>query len=210
MTHWRAWILSAAVAVLPAAAMSAGISEGIEYKKIEKPQPVAAKGKVEVVEMFWYGCPHCYQFEPEINAWKAKLGPNVVFQRIPAVFNPKWELHARMYYAAEQLGVLEKMHPALFEAIHKDERKLDDADAIAEFFGEKGIQRADFDKAFKSFAVASKVNQARSLSQLYGIDGVPNLIVQGKYRTGAREAGSYKEMLNVVDQLVVMESKTGG
>ena len=197
------------VLLLPAAANAEGnFKEKIHYELVLPPQPTTApKGKVEVVEMFWYGCPHCNALEPYVSRWLKNKADNVEFVRIPAVFQPAWELHARAYYTEEILGVLDKIHSALFEAIHGQRRKLVNEQQIMEFFAEHGVKNEDFKRVFHSFAVEAKVRRAKDLSHRYGIDGVPSLIVNGKYRTGAQLAGGNANIFKVVDFLVEKEAK---
>lgn len=183
--------------------------EGFQYARINPAQPTAAAaGKVEVVEMFWYGCPHCYSFEPHLQEWLKRKPANVEFVRIPAIFGNKlWRLHATAYYTAEALGVLDKVHEPLFEAIHKGKRKLDSEDELAELFARHGgVEKDKFRTTFHSFTVQAKVGRAADLSQRYGLSGVPALVVNGKFRTDGPMAQTYQGMLNVVDHLVAQES----
>jgi thiol:disulfide interchange protein DsbA len=195
--------------LVPLAASAAeNFKEKIHYELVIPPQPTTApKGKVEVVEMFWYGCPHCNALEPYVNRWLKHKPANVDFVRIPAVFQPAWEFHARAYYTAQILGVLDKIHSAMFEAIHQQRRRLNTEQELMEFFAEHGVKKEDFKRVFHSFAVEAKVRRARDLSHRYGIDGVPSLIVNGKYRTGARLAGGQANIFKVVNFLVEKESK---
>jgi thiol:disulfide interchange protein DsbA len=211
-----AWLISLSVAAGALAAEAdapTNFTEGIEYQRIVPPQPTETAPKVEVVEVFWYGCPHCFHFEPALEAWLKHKPDDVVFRRLPAIFtNPLWELDARAYYTAEALGVLDKIHPALFDAIHKSHRKLNTEAALAAFFAENGVSDEDFRRTFHSFYVDTKVREARLMTQRYGIDGVPSMVVAGKYRTEASLAGSEEAMLRVVDFLVAREvaaSKAG-
>ena len=166
-----------------------------------------AEGKVEVLELFWYGCPHCYAFEPELSEWVKHKPDYVEFVRVPAVFAHNWELHARAYYAAQQLGVLDKIHQPLFDAIHKEGRKVFSEEELAAFFADQGVDAEAFKKAFNSFDVDTKTRHAIALTREYGITGVPALIVNGKYRTSAQEAGDLKTLLKVVGSLADKEHK---
>ena len=193
---------------------SYAIDEGFEYQKISPPVPTSTTDKVEVVEMFWYGCPHCYHFEPLLQKWLKDKPKNVKFVRVPAVFRKSWEIHAQVYYTEEALGLTEKLHQAFFDAIHKQRKRMNTRQEIRDFFIAHGVKGAVFDKAFDSFIVKSKVLQAIRLSRAYGITGVPSMIVDGKYRTAAKMASindargpSHENMLKVVDQLIMKESK---
>lgn len=178
-----------------------------QYEAIVPPQPTLSPGKVEVVELFWYGCPHCYEFEPHLERWLAKKPPHVVFTRMPAVFanNRLWLLHAQAFYTAQALGVLDRVHGPLFEAYHKAKRPLDTKERLAAFFVERGIPEADFERAWGSFGVQSKTRQAVALTERYGLDGVPAVIVNGKYRTSGSLTGTFANVLKVVDALVEQE-----
>lgn len=189
----------------------ASIDEGIEYKKVSPAQPTITKNKVEVVEFFWYGCPHCFHFEPQLKEWLAKKPDNVVFYRIPAVFNPTWALHARAFYSAKSLGLFNDgktdFHVAFFDEIHKHKKRLRNKKTLQTFFAKFGVSAEDFNDTFDSFAVNTKVNRAKVLSKRYKLDGVPTLIVNGKYRTDGPMAGGRKGMLKVLDFLVRKESQ---
>lgn len=198
--------------LLPLAALSAqaadDIYEGFQYARLETPVEPApsAAGKVEVVELFWYGCGHCYNFEPFLHDWLKHKPEHVEFIRIPAIFNSnQWRLHARAYYTAEVLGIVEKIHAPMFTALHQQKRTLNTEQQLAAFFAEFGIEEKKFMDTFKSFAVDVKVNRAERLTQRYGISGVPAMVVAGKFRTDGPMAQSYQGMLNVVDHLVAQE-----
>ena len=204
-------LLMASALLVPALA-SASIDEGIEYQKIEPPQPtVVPDNKIEVVEMFWYGCPHCFHFEPYLRDWLAHKPKDVQFIRVPAVFNnPAWELDAKAFYTAEELGVLDKIHEPLFNAIHVEGKPLSTSDAIKAFFVAHGVKPKDFDDTFNSFAVYTKVRRAKDLSERYRISGVPSLIVDGKYRTDGPMANGNEGMLRVLNFLIAKEAAARG
>jgi len=183
----------------------ADFDEGIEYQTLANPQPTVEKGKIEVLELFWYGCPHCYQLEPELNAWLEKKPDDVVFVRLPAVLGPSWEPHARAFYTAQLLGVLEKVHKPIFERMHKDRKPVRNVADVKKIFMAQGVSGQDFDNTYKSFAVITRTNRAKQAVRLYGITGVPALVVNGKYRTTAKLTGGNRKMLDVVDFLVRKE-----
>jgi len=201
----RAWLLGILL-VIATPLWAAGIDEGIEYKTVSPRVDNQIDDKqTEVVELFWYGCPHCFHFEPELLNWLKHKPKNVNFVRIPAVFNPGWRLHAQAFYTAKVLGVLDKIHEPLFNAIHLKGKRMASADELADFFAEHGVKKKDFFAAFNSFAVDADVRRAEDLTKRYGIDGVPSLIVDGKYRTSASLAGSNEKMLEVVNYLIAKE-----
>lgn len=198
--------------LLPLAALTAHaadeIYEGFQYARLETPVEPApsAAGKVEVVELFWYGCGHCNSFEPFLHEWLQRKPAHVEFIRIPAIFSSAlWRLHARAYYTAEVLGMVDKIHTPMFHAIHEQKRTLNTEQQLATFFAEFGVEEKKFLDTFKSFAVDVKVNRAERLTQRYGISGVPAMVVAGKFRTDGPMAQSYQGMLDVVDHLVARE-----
>ena len=193
------------VVVLPACAQAKEYQEGKEYTLLSSPQPTSTGNKIEVVELFWYGCPHCFDLEPEVQAWLKRKPGDVELVRMPAVLGQRWELLAQAYYTADLLGVSDKIHPALFDAIHKKHMKINDEAALQAFFVNQGVSAEDFKKTFNSFAVAVKMNNARQMTRRYKITGVPTIIVNGKYSTGARQAGSNEAIFAVVDYLVAQE-----
>lgn len=195
---------------LAGTALSLGLSaqaqggpvEGKDYVKLG--QPLAVPGtKIEVLEFFWYGCPHCNAFEPNLEAWVRKLPADVAFRRVPVSFREEpFVNHQKIFYALEALGQLEAMHRKVFYAIHVERAKLDKPDEIAAFVAKNGVDSAQFLDAFKSFAVANKANQAKQLSAAYKIDGVPALGIHGRYFTSGSLAGSTDRSLVVADFLI--------
>ena len=179
--------------------------EGEHYQLLATPLAVQDPSKIEVVELFWYGCPHCFHFEPLLSKWLATKPANVTFRRIPAIFAENWVPHARAYFAAEALGVLDKFHAPLFRAIHEEAQKIFDEAEIIRFAGHHGIDEADFKSAYTGFAIDGKVKQAMQYTRESGITGVPSIIVNGKYRTGAQMAGGQDAILKVIDFLVAKE-----
>ena len=175
--------------------------EGIEYKLLKKVQPAPTDGKVQVIEFFSYACPHCYRFEPYIESWMKTKSDNIEFIHVPAVFSANWEALASLYYAAEVLGVQDKMHPVIFEAMHgkgKHARSLDDLKVV---FEANGVSGKDLDNALNSFTVAAKTRKAKNMTKAYGIESVPNVVVQGKYMTNGTLAESHANVFKVVDFL---------
>ncbi|MCF7980498.1 MAG: thiol:disulfide interchange protein DsbA/DsbL [Pseudomonadales bacterium] len=163
------------------------------------------EGKIEVLELFWYGCPHCYQLEPSIKDWLTRLPNDVQFVRMPAVMGRGWELHARAYYAASLLGVENKTHAALFDAIHKKRENLFDQNSLADFYARYGVKKSDFNQAFNPFSVNSKIMQSKNRQKDYRATGVPAIIVNGKYRVGTTMKAGGTGLFDVVDYLVNKE-----
>ncbi len=197
---------------LSALGMSANIAAqpytaGEDYSLVSPAQPGGSDGKVQVVEMFWYGCPHCFEFEPTLHDWEKSKPENVEFIRMPAIFNnPRWELHAATFYTADMLGVMDKFHTPFFNAIHLNKERMSTKEEIREFFAGIGVDGKTFDDTFDSFAVQTKVRRAADLSRKYGISGVPSLVVNGKYVVDGPKAKSYENMVRIVNALVEKEA----
>lgn len=167
----------------------------------------APEGQVEVVEFFWYGCPHCYQFEPKLNKWLEDKPDNVSFRRVPAIFNKNWATHAKAYFAAEMLGIIDQVHDAIFDAIHEDKKRLDTPESLAAFMaGKSGVAEEKILKTINSFAVETKSRKAVQEVREHGLRAVPAISVAGKYHTSSRYAGSNEKMLDVLDFLIARES----
>ena len=177
----------------------------VDYVTLAAPQPTSDPSKIEVVEMFSYGCSHCYHLDPLLDTWVSAQPDDVVFVRIPVVFRESWEPLARAYYVAEMLGVSDKTHTALFKAVHEDKQRIEDIDALAKFFVAQGVDDKKFRDAYNSFGVAAKINRAKQMTQRYGITGTPTLVINGKYRTSASEAGSHEGMLKAANKLIEQE-----
>jgi thiol:disulfide interchange protein DsbA len=191
-----------------AAAQGAPV-EGTHYTRLAQPAPVSVPaGKVEVIEFFSYGCPHCYALEPSIQAWLKTLPPQAVFRRVPVGFNALYENYQRIFYALEAMGQLDAMHPKVFAAIHQQRMRLDkEADLVA-FMNANGVDGAKFAELFKSFSVQSKARQASQLAKAYGIDAVPTIGVQGRYVTSGAQAGTNERALAVASYLVTQAGRT--
>ena len=176
---------------------------GKDYQVISAPQNTDAPGKVEVVEFFWYGCPHCYNLEPAIQPWSKKLPKDVVFRRIPAMFNENWATAGRIFYTLEAMGELERLHLPLFDAIHKDNLRITSKSAFDEWLKKQNVDVAKFDSTVKSFAVEGRIKRATQLTQAYAqMDGVPALIVNGRYLALSSMSGSNEKLLATVDYLI--------
>ncbi|MEK1905849.1 MAG: thiol:disulfide interchange protein DsbA/DsbL [Pseudomonas sp.] len=204
----RNLIFSAALATLSLFGLSAQaetIEAGNQYVELSSPVPVSEPGKIEVVELFWYGCPHCYQFEPTLNPWIDKLPEDVHFVRIPAMFGGVWDVHGQLFITLESMGVERQVHKAVFDAIHKEGKKLATADEMADFVATLGVDKDKFLSTFNSFAVKGQMEKAKKLAVAYQISGVPTLIVNGKYRFDVRSSGGPEQTLDVANQLIAKE-----
>ena len=196
-----------ALVALPLMALSALAEEWVEGEHYDVITPVlrGKSDKIEVTEFFWYGCTHCYSFEPQIAQWKKSLDDDVVVVGSPAIWNALMEVHAKAFYAAQVLGVLDKVHMPLFQAINVDRRRLDSEDELAALFAASGVAREDFQRAFNSFGVGSQVRQANSRARAARITGTPAMMVAGKYRISTRKAGSQANMLKLATFLIEKE-----
>ena len=206
----RNLILSAALVSASLFGMSAQAADvplvaGETYVELSNPVPVAEPGKIEVVELFWYGCPHCYSFEPVINPWAEKLPADVHFVRIPAMFGGPWDAHGQMFLTLEAMGVENKVHSAVFNAIQKEGKRLTDKNDMADFLATQGVDKDKFLATFDSFAIKGQIVKAKELAKKYEVSGVPTMIVDGKYRFDLGTAGSPEQALNVADQLIAKE-----
>lgn len=201
-------ITLAVLLCLPASLFAADYSPGNGYTLIKNPVRTTNPNKIEVVEIFWYGCPHCFSLEPVTQAWSKNIADDVDFKFMPAVFGRSWQAQAKAYYVSEILGLQEKTHAAIFNAIHLDKRRLNSEDKLAEFFTQFGVSEANFKKQFNSFAVNSRLSQADAKIRAYGARGVPGLIVNGKYLVTAQSAGGNNKIYSVVDFLIEQERQT--
>lgn len=180
--------------------------EGVDYKKLDTPS-TGSGDRVEVLEFFWYGCPHCYSFEPSINAWKKKKPASADFARAPAIFRPDWEIQARVYYALLNMGVVEENHGKIFEEIHKNKKRLNTKGLLIDFLEKAGVDKKRLLEEYDSFAVDGMVRKAKKKQKAYRIQGVPSLIVDGQYLVSGSMAGSYENMIKIMDYLIAKESK---
>ncbi len=185
----------------------AAFQEGVHYERLPVPVDTADASRVEVVEVFSYACVHCYTFEPHIEAWRAKLDDGVAFRRVPAVFSRQWAEFARIFYAAEQLGVSEQLHGSIFEAVHERGENLLDRSVSTRFFAKAaGVDGKDYEAALTSFSVEGQVQRAVAAGKAYGITATPSMVVNGKFRIDSRMAGGPPPaMLEVASFLIDAE-----
>ncbi len=184
--------------------------EGVQYKLLKPAQPTSVPaGKVEVVEVFWYACGHCYMIDPRVESWNQKgRAPYVELIKLPATWNALLKTHARAFYTVELLGK-PALHGEIFREINVRGNKLDTADKLEAFFVANGVSKADFEKAYKSFAVESKVRKAEDLNKRYRITSTPTFIVNGKYVTDAGMNGSEQQLFETINALAAREKPKG-
>jgi thiol:disulfide interchange protein DsbA len=201
MKRFIALLIIGVFAALPLQAEE--FSEGVHYARLMVPVETQDSSKVEVVEIFSYACIHCRNFDPWIERWRESLAGDVLFRRVPAVFNKTWEVFARAFFTAQVLEVSAAIHTPIFEAIHGEGVDLRDPAVLAAFFElHAGVAPEQFEGVFNSMALTSRVSNANALGRAYGITGVPTMIVDGQYRVDGKMAGSNSRMLEVVDHLI--------
>ena len=186
-----------AVAAPPDAAF-----EGHDYTRLKNAQPVATGNKIEVLEFFWYRCPHCYQLEPGLDKWLKTLPKDAEIRRIPAVFRDDWMPGAKLYYTLEQMGLLSRLHNKVFDAYHVENLNLNDPAVLGNWISKQGVDRAKFDALYNSFSIQAKATQGAKLATTYGISGVPAFIVDGKYSTSMSMTNSEPRLFEVLGQLI--------
>ena len=172
------------------------------YERIDGPRLGDDPDTIEVIEFFWYGCPHCYRFQPYIEDWKKSLPDDVAFRYLPAVLSPRWELHAKAFFAARIMDELDRFHPAMYTAIHEDRMRLDDMTSIGEFVSSLGIDSERFVATMQSFAVDTRIRRVKNLQRAYGITGTPTVVIDGRYRTSGSAAGGVANMIPVINERI--------
>ena len=207
----RIAVLLLTVLVVPTACGQATMvdrfREGQHYQIIDPPVPTSAPaGKVEVVEVFSYACPHCATFQTEVDKWKATAPAAVHFVYLPAAWNANWEAFARAYHAADALGILTRSHRALFKAIHVDRTPIRNIDDLSQWYTKFGVTKEQYLAAFNSPETTAKIAKARELVPAYKVDATPTIVVAGKYRVTGEMAGSLATLWEVVDYLVGKEA----
>jgi protein dithiol oxidoreductase (disulfide-forming) len=189
------------------AGQTPALVEGKDYLRLGTPLPVPA-GKIEVIDFFWYGCPHCYSFEPALDAWAKKLAPDVAFRRLPVMFREEpFGAHARMYYAVEAMALLDTVHRKIFAAIHNEKATLSKPADISAFMTKNGVDGAKFVDVMNSFSVQTKVLKSRQIAEAFKLDGVPALGLQGQFLTSPSIAGTPERALAVADSLIQRSRK---
>lgn len=191
-----------------ALAQQAAPQEGKEYLRLSTPAPVdAPAGKIEVVEFFWYSCPHCNTFEPTFAAWKQKVPANVVVRRVPVAFNASFVPQQKLYFALQAMDNFESMHVKVFHAIHVERNKLAKDEDIFNWVAKQGVDVNKFKEVYNSFNVSSQLRKATALQQAYDVEGVPSMGVAGRFYTDGPRAGNMQNVLRVVEHLIAQSQK---
>ena len=200
----REFSITAATLALATAARAQGQSpkEGVDYLTLDKPAATESAGKIEVVEFFWYSCPHCNRFEPQLEEWTKKMPKDVVLRRAPVAFRPDFEPQQRLYFVLEAMNKVEELHRKVFYAIHVEKQALNSQALIADWIEKQGVDKAKFTEVYNSFPVATKARKASLLQDAYKVDGVPALGVAGKYYTSGSLAQTMERALIVTDHLL--------
>jgi len=196
---------AAGISAFPILAQSQAraFQSGSDYLTLDKPAPTEAlAGQVEVVEFFWYNCPHCNGFEPMFDAWAKKQPKDVSVRRVPIAFRPDFEPQQRLYYVLESMGKVDEMHKKVFNAIHLEKLPLNTADQITAWADKQGIPKAKFLEMYNSFSVSTKARKATQLQEAYALDGVPALGINGRYFTSGTQAKTLERSLQVADYLI--------
>ena len=186
-----------------AQAQAKAFQSGADYLTLDRQAPTeAAAGQIEVVEFFWYSCPHCNAFEPMFDAWAKKVPKDVSVRRSPVAFRPDFEPQQRLYFVLEAMGKLDELHKKVFYAIHVEKQALNTADQITAWAEKQGIAKAKFAEMYNSFSLGTKVRKATQLQEAYAVDGVPSLGIQGRYFTSGTQAKTLERALQVTDALI--------
>ena len=189
--------LACAIGLANTGAQAANYVAGKDYRVLDNPETISGNAII-VREFFWYGCPHCYSLNPHMEKWAQTKDKDVAFLKTPAALNPVWEASARGFYAAQLLGYEDKTHDALFNAIHKDGKKLFDQASLSKWYGSQGVDQKKFNSLYNSFAVGTKIGRSQAGAKRYQLSGVPAVVVQGKYVVTGEDA----KVAKVVDFLV--------
>ncbi|AHE99737.1 thiol:disulfide interchange protein DsbA/DsbL [Thioalkalivibrio paradoxus] len=201
--HFIGTLLGGSALLASGAGLARDYTAGIDYRELfPRVDTGLPDGRIQVVEVFWYGCPHCYQLQPLLRDWKTTLPEHVDLQHLPAAFNDLWALHARVFFAAQTLGVLEEIHQPFFEAIHGQGRNLRSESAILRFVDQRGIDADAFREAMRSPDTGAALQDAGLRVQAYQVEGTPSMVVDGRAMVSSGMSGSHSEMLRVVDHLI--------
>lgn len=196
-------LVATAVLSLSALAASDSAFEGHEFTRLKQAQPVATGNKIEVLEFFWYRCPHCFHLEPGLDKWLKTLPGDAQVRRVPAVFREDWMPGAKIYYTLEQMGLTDRLHAKVFDAYNVQNLNLNDTNVLGGWIASQGVDRKKFESIYNSFSTQSKAMRGARLGTSYALTGVPAFFIDGKYATSMSMAGSEPRLFDVLDQLIV-------
>jgi thiol:disulfide interchange protein DsbA len=194
-------LMLAGIGFVGISSAQAEIAEGRDYTILSHPQPADEKS-IEVIEFFWYGCPHCYELHPRIKAWLKRMPGDVSFRYVPAVFRANWIPGAKTFYALEALGMRDKLHDKVYDAIHLDKIDLTNEEILFDWIAKQGVDRQKFIDAYNSFAVQNQVTRTTRMSKDYGLSGVPTVVVDGKYLTSGRMGSTPDDTIRTMEELI--------
>ncbi len=180
----------------------ADIVEGKDYTVLTNPQPTQDSGKIEVLEFFWYGCPHCYSLHPHLKTWLMNIPGDVDFRYVPAIFRPNWVSGAKIFYAIEAIGVTSTLHDKVYDAMHRDKIDLNNESILFDWIEKQGIDRKKFESTYNSFAVQNQVARSTQMSRQYQLTGVPALVINGKYLTSGNMGGTPQDTVKTLEALI--------
>jgi len=195
-------MVAAAAGLLATGAGAQGLQEGKNYFRLKSPQPVETGKKIEVLEFFSYGCPHCADLDPELQAWQKTLPADVAFRRVPVMFQERWVGLSKVFFTLEALGVDDKMTPEVFVAVHKNGIQLWNEKTFFDWAASKGLDRKKVEEMYGSFAINGKVNRAKQLAQAYNVQSVPMVVVDGRFTTASDKVGSHAAMPAALNELI--------
>ncbi|HVO90505.1 MAG TPA: thiol:disulfide interchange protein DsbA/DsbL [Casimicrobiaceae bacterium] len=196
-------LIAGCALAIGAAGASAELVQGKNYDRVKNPQPTESGKKIEVLEFFSYGCPHCAELEPFLETWLAKLPPDVEFHRVPVAFQDRWVPLGKIYYTLDVLGEERKLSPEVFQAIHQQGKSMWNDKTFFDWAASKGIDRKKAEDTFNSFAIQGKMNRARQLAQAYNIQSVPTVVIDGKFITSSDRVGTHSALPAAIDELIV-------
>lgn len=196
-------LLSTGLGLAAASGVRAQIVEGRDYTVLPEPRPTESGKNIEVLEFFWYGCPHCYDLHPHIKAWQKKMSKDVSFRYVPAVFRANWVPGTKTFYALEALGVRDKLHDKVYDAIHLDKIDLSKEDLLFDWMVKQGIERQKFVDAYNSFSVQNQASRSTQMSKDYNLAGVPAVVVDGRYLTSGKMGGTPQDTIRTLEELIV-------
>jgi len=175
---------------------------GQQYVELANPVPVSEPGKIEVVELFWYGCPHCYNLHSHLKTWLANIPGDVDFHYVPAILRPTWVPAAKIFYAIEALGIDNLLHDKIYDAVHRDKIDLNNESVLFDWIEKQGVDRKKFENTYQSFAVQNQVSRSTQMSRQYQLNGVPALVINGKYLTSGRMGSTPQDTIKTLDALL--------
>ncbi|HET7597660.1 MAG TPA: thiol:disulfide interchange protein DsbA/DsbL [Burkholderiales bacterium] len=218
MNRCKAWlsILVGAMLIVSAATAAAEVVAGRDYRVLATPQPVSSGNRIELLEFFWYGCPHCNNLQPSLTAWLKRKPADVEFKRMPAVFQDSWVPLTKLYFTLDAMGLVDKLHHDVFAAIHEKRIRLQDPNVLFDWVAKQGVDRNKFAQTYNSFAVQSHTQRAKEITARYDIPGTPALVVDGKYLTApslilkADHTIDYDRYFGVLEEVIALARKTHG